>query len=353
MQQFNGLDMLKIDIANTFGLDKAEWMDRLVWVEMNLGNLEALVEDASEPLLMAKAVQALRDTEAGIPTGHNMFLDATASGLQIMACMTGCKTTAAQVNLIDTGERNDVYTAVMTSINAMLSDTEQVDRAAVKDPLMTHFYNSRRQPILAFGEIVESEEAYNYIMTDQDTGLFWGMTPVLQAFYDMLPELFPGACAMMLTVNPYWDANALEHIWTLPDGHVARVLVTNMVNAHIEVDELDHATFAYRFEANGPSEVGTSLLPNIVHSVDGYVVREMVRRSHALGFELAHIHDAFTAHPNNMQKVRELYVEILAEIAESNLLADILSEISGTTVELQKFSDDLHLDILNSEYPLS
>ncbi len=79
----------------------------------------------------------------------------------------------------------------------------------------------------------------------------------------------------------------------------------------------------------------------------------MVIRAYAEGFELAHIHDAFCAHPNNIQRVRELYVEILAEIAQTDLLADILSEISGKTVTLNKFSDDLHIDILNSEYALS
>ena len=54
-----------------------------------------------------------------------------------------------------------------------------------------------------------------------------------------------------------------------------------------------------------------------------------------------------------MQDVARHYREIMAEIADSDLLADILSEITGETVSINKMSDDLSNDILNSEYMLS
>jgi len=128
MKKFTGLEYLKIDIANCYGLDKSTWIDRLVWVEVHMDMLEECVADAAEPLLMAKAVTALRKTQTGEPCGHNMFLDATASGLQIMACLSGCKQTARRVNLIDTGNREDVYTAVATEMNPYLADDNQVGR---------------------------------------------------------------------------------------------------------------------------------------------------------------------------------------------------------------------------------
>jgi DNA-directed RNA polymerase len=328
MKQFTGLDYLKIDIANTFGLDKESWLDRLLWAEFHEEHFESLIEDASEPLLMTKAVMALRATQRGEASGHNMFLDATASGLQIMAVLSGCKETARHVNLINTGNREDVYVEVANKMNVFLSEEEKVTRSDVKKPLMTHFYNKKN-----LEEFFDGEQE--------------------GAFYQVLSESFTGAEAVMATINQYWNPNALEHTFTLPDGHIAHIKVTEMVNAKIEIDELDHVSFTYRFEANKPSLLGTSLCPNIIHGVDGYIAREMVRRSHSEGFQLAHIHDAFTAHPNNMQRVRELYVEILAEIADSNLLADILSEITGTIVNLTKFSNDLSADILASEYALS
>ncbi len=90
MKQLTGLDYIHIDIANAYGLDKSSWTDRLLFVAVHEDELESLVEDATEPMLMLKAIMALRDVQAGKPTGHNIFLDATASGLQIMACLSGC-----------------------------------------------------------------------------------------------------------------------------------------------------------------------------------------------------------------------------------------------------------------------
>lgn len=82
-----------------------------------------------------------------------------------------------------------------------------------------------------------------------------------------------------------------NHDWKV-NGHVARILVTDVVTSRVEVDELEHVTFSYRFESNQPSDNYRPLAPRIIHSIDGYVVREMVKRAKELGFQLAHIHDA-------------------------------------------------------------
>ena len=127
----------------------------------------------------------------------------------------------------------------------------------------------------------------------------------------------------------------------------------NRNDIRIEIDELNHRTFTYRYNKQQPSENYRSLVANIVHSVDGYVAREMVRRCHILKIELVHIHDCFVFSPDYLQVVSQTYREILAEIANSDLLSDILSEISGNYVPVTKLSTDLAKDILNSEYMLS
>lgn len=87
--------------------------------------------------------------------------------------------------------------------------------------------------------------------------------------------------------------------------------------------------------------------------VDAYVCREMIRRAYKQGFRILTVHDEFRAHPNRMNDVRRNYIAILAEIARSELLSDILSQIVGYDVGFQKFSLDLDKDIENAEYPLS
>lgn len=327
MIKFTGMDMIQIDIANAYGLDRKTWVERLLWFEFNRNNLEHLIAQADDKFKFIKAIKAYQNTLLGIPTGHIMFLDATASGLQIMACLSGCLKTAANVNLIRTGNREDAYVKVSDAMNVVLPLEEATDRDLIKKPLMTHYYNKVIQQTLS---------------VTQD--------PV---FYAVLGDNFTGAEMCKDLINSYWDPTALAHTFTLPDGHVAKVLVTEPVTARVEVDELDHATFSYRFTSNQPSDVYSSLCPNIIQGIDGYIVREMIRKAELRGFELAHVFDAFACHPNHMKKVMDMYREVLSDIAASTLLADILSEISGKTVTVPKYSNTLPLEIMKSEYALS
>lgn len=329
MQLFTGYEYILIDIANQFGMDKFNWMARLQWTNDNITILETLEDIADDPILFMKGVRALRSVERGEATGFIMGLDATASGIQIMACLQGCVKTANAVNLIDHSQRKDVYQDVA---NIMSKATgEKITKDIVKKPVMTTFYGSKNQPQEVFGE----------------------KTPELRLFYETLEEMLPGAMECMNDMQGCWLPNALEHKWTLPDGHIAKVKVMNSVDKKIEVDELNHATYTHRAYVNTPSEKGLSLPANIVHSVDGYLVREMVRRADIQGFELLSIHDSFWASPNYMDQVRINYIDILTEIADSNLLEDILNEITGQSLKLKKFSTTLPKQMRSANYALS
>lgn len=87
--------------------------------------------------------------------------------------------------------------------------------------------------------------------------------------------------------------------------------------------------------------------------MDGYISREMVRRANNLGFQLAHIHDSYWTHPKYMNQVRELYKELLIEIAKSNLLEDILYQLTGGKIVLEYSHPELWEDMLDAEYMLS
>ena len=69
-------------------------------------------------------------------------------------------------------------------------------------------------------------------------------------------------------------------------------------------------------------------------------------------FELVTIHDEFKAHANNMNWVRWQYKEILALLAKSNLLDDLLSQIHGVPGTFPKLSNNLGELIQNSNYAL-
>lgn len=310
----NDLNSLKIAIAGHAGKDKLTWQERIDW----FNNQEVFdTEEFDEPILGRKALQAFSDTLDGKSTGYWMSTDATCSGTQIMAVLSGCKQTASTCNLIRTGDREDLYQAVTDEMGA------NVDRKDAKQAIMTALYNSEREPKEIFGK------------------------EKLPDFYKAMKKVVPGAMDVLSVINSCWDEDALAHTWTLPDGHVAHIKVKEMVDTKLDVNGM---VFPYRYEKVQASDNYRSLAPNVIHSVDGYVAREMVRRAK---FDLVHIHDCFCYHPNHMQEVNQLYREVLADIADMDLLASILSEITGKSVQITKDSNDLAKDILASEYALS
>ena len=110
MRNYSEFQYICIDVANQYGLDKKLFEERIEWTTNNINDLEALGESRerwkAKPLYI-KAVLALRDVQAGKPTGHSVGWDAVCSGLQLMSTLTGCKDGAASTGLIDPDKRSD------------------------------------------------------------------------------------------------------------------------------------------------------------------------------------------------------------------------------------------------------
>lgn len=412
MQTFTGFSYLLIDAANHYGLDKKLFEERIQWAKDNIDVLETLQDQADNKYRYIKAVMAIRKAQAGIPTGHLVGFDACCSGMQIMSAITGCFNGAKATGLIDQNIRADAYSAVTGEMNTILGGTLSVSRADAKDATMTSLYGSKAEPKRIFGED----------------------TPELNAFYLAMHRVAPGAWELLQDLLDSWQPFALVHEWKLPDGYDARVKVMNTVESRIEVDELDHATFTYQWKENVGSEKGLSNAANVVHSVDAYTLRCLVRRcnynpkivsnahsvlleslldrqlngqpkkestegkhlyyieqyersympdvvilpyltSHTVKdlseehvsallelvqqmleyqpFEIVSIHDEFLCSPNNMNYLRQQYANILADLADSNILSDILSQIHGTQGTYPKATKDLSKYIRQSNYALS
>lgn len=328
MQVLTPYEYLKVDTANCFGYDKKTWDERIAWFDNNEMHLETLTDEADEIWGYRKAVAAVRDAQNGIPTGHIMGLDATASGYGIIACLTGCIKTATKVNLVNTGKRECIYQSFADYMTMICG--HEILREIVKEPVMTKVYNSTSKPKTVFGE----------------------GTPELEAFLRTIAEECPGAMEYLEDVQTLWDSKRDVYTWSLPNGHTARCKVMEIVDARIEINEIK-MSFTHRTKVNKPIDYGLMLQANIVQSIDGYIVQEMILRCKNSGFEMLAIFDDFRASPNHMQKVREHYIDILCEIADSNLLSDILTEIAGYPIQFQKLSDNLSDYIREAEYPLS
>lgn len=258
MQTFTGFEYLLIDAANYWGLDKYTFEERLTWANSNLEFLEKLADERGywkESPLFRKTCMAIRDTQKGQPTGHMVSFDAVASGMQIMSTLTGCKQGASVTGLIDPNQRVDPYTILTAFMSQELGYDYSHERANVKNACMTSLYGSKKQPIEAFGE--ETDE--------------------LNAFYQSMGKMAPGACELLAALVMAWQPNALVHEWTLPDGFLARIKVMVQQKARLEVDEIG-SSFTYVWYENQHKERDVKLAANSIHSVDAYILRSLIRR---------------------------------------------------------------------------
>lgn len=254
-QQFTGIEYLCIDIANTFGEDKAigfkgdkdTFDNRIQWVKDNFNKLEERIDEVNEDkYLYIKAVQALRKVCKGEPTGHLIALDATCSGLQILSALTGCKSGARITNLLPSKTRYDAYTEITSAMQTLLTKkglkAESTSRKDAKQAVMTSLYASEAIPKEVFK--VDS---------------------IIDTFYETCYLEAPGAFTMLPIMKKAWQSMACEHKWIMPDNFHVVIPVVETKETRIEINELNHK-FKTSYKVIEGKKSGISLPANITHS---------------------------------------------------------------------------------------
>ncbi len=417
-QEFTPEEYLRIDVASNFGLDKRPWKERLDWfadhlteiVELSwLANAKAisshpLMKAAKEPALFFAGIRAWGKTQRGEPTGYPISLDATASGAQILSLLIDCEQSGSLCNLVDTGERENLYANLYQFMLPLLNATGDISEDQVKKAIMTSFFGSKRQPRKLFGEGDD-----------------------LDVFYQVMSGEAPGAWSLNEALIDLWQPGTLSHDWVLPDNFHVKVKVMTPVNHKFLLEDQEHTVTTYH---NIGTDTGLSLAANITHSVDGLIFRELGRRCsydttsverlrallkeidstgtystsggrsphHELAetlwrhylesgflsarilehldsenlhlvdiqvirelvetlprkpFPVLGVHDCFRVHANYGNDLRRQYNRILSDMAASDLLAFIVKRIAGPLIVVSKFGGNLAPKILEANYALS
>lgn len=402
MQKFTAVEYLKIDIANNFGLDQLDWDDRIEWYDNNEHQMDALVAKAKEPALFYAGLMAMYNAQQGNPIGYPVSLDATSSGLQILAVLTGDRLAAEICNVIDTNQRKDAYTAIYQRMVSKLGEGSVIHRDDTKQAIMTALFGSKAVPKEVFGE---------------------GM--LLKVFYDTMMESAPAAWEMNKGFLALWDENAVSNDWVLPDNFHVQIKVIDTIKEVVHFRNKPYDTY---YKVNQPIAEGRSLGANTVHSIDGMVVRELTRRCDyrpyvvkrvarlvfnswepvpesypdtkdnfmvmtlwehyqntgylsarildhlnkenfsmvsrcdiqelidslpVKPFKVIAVHDCFRCLPNYANDLREQYNRQLMLIGKSTLLQSVVSQILGRTVTIGKLDPDLWKEMMVSNYALS
>ena len=405
MQLLTAREYLKVDIANNYGLDKKTWDERIAWFDENEANLLNLVDEAEDSALFFAGVNAWKDMKAGKPIGYAVALDATSSGLQLLACLTGDRSAAELCNVVNyMGEngkplRRDAYTVIYHKMLNILGEASRIKRSDTKQAVMTAFYGSEAKPKEVFGEGIR-----------------------LKTFENVMETVASGPWALNKFLLQCGNPDANRYVWILPDNFhaVIKVMVPEVQTVNFLGKPFDITRMV-----QGTEEKTRMLSANITHSIDGMVVREMLRRcnydpdlvkavrelcdegpseygeiegnlemvqelwSHyeksgflslsildyldpctiayvdrqvvadmidtmpKKPFPVLTVHDCFRCHPNYGNDLRRQYNQILSDIAKSDLLGFILSQVLGQEFSAGKLDDSLWQDILETDYALS
>lgn len=415
MQNYTGWQWLLIDAANQYGHDKKLFEERIEWAESMIaqgpGYLELKAPMAETKPLYIKAVMAIRKAQQGIPTGHMVGVDATCSGIQIMSALTGCTAGATATGLVDPNVRADAYTSVTNEMSTILGGAVAVSRGDAKQAVMTSFYGSKAEPKALFGEDTPELDAFYQAAHNVAPGA-WELLQDLLASWQTyalshewkLPDGFDSKVKVMAKREVRIEVDELEHstfsyeffenqgsktglsnvanlthsmdAYVLREMHrrcnydrevmedVALVIEMEMIQRNMGVvrsAECSDSTVNYYHNQYVRSSLASAvILPHLdcdsVQSLSQKHLEALAVMVTAMleyrPFPLVTVHDEFKAHANNINHVRYQYKEILAEIADSMVLDDLMSQLHGRPGVFPKINYQLGDLIRGSNYGL-
>jgi len=248
MQTLTGMEYLKAEIAckHDKTMEKETWDTRIA----HFNNIDfadpKTFKKASDPIGLRAASVAFRDAENKTPSGYMISLDACSSGLQLLSLLVSCPKSFDLCGGIQ-DQCVDSYITIYAEMNLH----GVLTRKQVKNAIMTSFYGSTAMPEYTFGEHID-------------------------LFYDTISEMAPGAWDLNLGLQELWDeVKGSMYEWVMPDNFHACIETKDKELIPFKFLDTEY-TVAKKIDARPDFHKG--LGPNMIHSVDGMVVREMFRR---------------------------------------------------------------------------
>ena len=319
---------LAFHVATCYGLDKATMSDRLEWVHNNITLISRIATDpidclpewevAEEPWQFLASCHeyyhcvVLADKQF---TSLPIAVDATCSGLQILAGLARDKSTAKLVNVLPGDKPQDAYKVVaevaMSSVPERLRP--HLDRKKTKRCVMTIPYNAK--PYSNRGYIKEAflEDG---IELDKDE-----LSQVVKAIRSAMDVVVPGPMAVMKWIETEVAAavkRGVRHLeWETPSGFVVHqklnkkqfqsmeLQLLGRCKMNVAVGETDEVDLKHHKNATAP---------NLIHSLDASLLHLSALRFDA---PIALIHDSVLCRATDMSTlsaiVRETYMHLFAE----------------------------------------
>ncbi len=404
----SGFQWLLWGIASAAGKSKLSFSERVEWTLSNWANIREAVRNPIESkwfadeimtedepaLFMQRAAVAVAAVESGAPfdypTDITIAMDATCSGLQILSAVARDVEGGRLVNLLDTGERQDVYLTVLNMVKESYKDdtdafashmnlhNDKFARRFTKKVVMTLPYSAtfrsavgyildelqgnleKNNPPFPLPESAEDRLALlNAMLARRGKETIADLSTaklddynLYRALADLLGRLVMDACDKCLPAALnllHFFQSCPKHLdghahWTTPDGlRVDQVygsrerekIQFRMQLPDPDTGEILSQKIQRRYEWLDPSEkdgrkAANGMPPNWVHSLDATLVRMVIR---ACDFSVVCIHDSFAAHPADCEELsvtlREQFALLIEQMPLENLIAQLNEQVNA------------------------
>ncbi len=319
---------LAFQCSTAYGLDKETMANRLSWVIKNKDLITRVAKDplgtipewevAEEPWTFLAACDEYYHCVIKCDRAYTnlpVAVDATCSGLQILAGLARDASTARLVNVLPSERPQDAYKVIAEEAKPHVPECIRLhmDRKTTKRTVMTVPYNAK--PFSNRGYIREALKEKGVEVEKED------LTTTVKAVRDAMNVIVPGPMKVMkwieLEVAAAIDRGATELEWVTPSGFVVIQKLMKKEVQEIELQLLGRCHIKVATEDSDKVDKNhhkNATAPNLIHSLDASLLHLSALR---FDHPLALIHDSVLCSATHMSTlstiVRETYMHLFAE----------------------------------------
>ena len=323
-----GMEWIKFQLATTYGLDKATMEERLEWID-KAENYEMVQrvwrdpidniadwENADEPWLFLAACNEFCELhfEHRDHTHLPIAVDATCSGLQILAGLAKDVSTARMVNVVNSDKPQDAYAIIAEQSKGSIPErlVPYWDRKVTKRCVMTIPYNAK--PFSNRSYIRDAFKEKGIEVTKDE------LTLCVSAVREAMNIVVPGAMSVMKWIEQEVaravKAGANEIRWTTPSGFNVKQRLMKRETSFIRTQLMGQCKIHIAGAEKGVDlkHHKNATAPNLIHSLDASLLH---LATISTDFPIALIHDSVLCRATDMctlsYLVRETYMHLFAE----------------------------------------
>ena len=351
---------LAIHGANSFGIDKVSFADRVQWSIDNTKDIQRCVEDpyhnrwwleADDPwqfLRWSHDWMGLQDHGFSYKSSLPISVDQTCSGLQHYAALLRDPISGKSTNLVPSSLPNDIYSDVAKEVTKKIQERMDeefaslwlrfgVDRSVLKRIVMTTPYGSKKYSHRTF--IVDA-------INDKGSHPFGDRIPEAAQWLANVTWDTMGEVVIAARVGMEWLRNVARVVvkskqalkWVSPIGFPVEQNYEAMQSRQIRLSLGDgsscKATLRVPAKNRTPDAVRqiNGIAPNVIHSLDATVLLLAVVKAKKAGIHsIGVVHDSFSVHACHVPTLGKLIRESFVEVYRSDVLQDLSKQFQSQT----------------------